>query len=146
MSAIHDTSPHQLAELIMIAGSKLADEDRVSGALVPTGIPVRRGRLYLGRLRTLLDSSERPSLGVRFATACWIGPAGGSMPNLGQLRYAATIDVDPRGRLVLDRRVRSWLAVDTPMCFDVITAPASEGGVLVVPVDGFAQRWQAISS
>jgi hypothetical protein len=145
MSAVHDTSPHQLSELLMIAASRLADEDRAGGALVPTGVPVRRGRLYLGRLRTLLDSAEQLTLGVGFATACWIGPAGTSMPELGQLRYATAIEVDPRGRLVLDRRVRSWLAVDTPMCFDVITAPATEGGVLVVPVDGFARRWQAIS-
>jgi Enoyl-(Acyl carrier protein) reductase len=110
MSAVHDTSPQQLAELLMIAAIQLADPDPSGGALVPIGVPVRRGRLYLGRLRTLLDTTGQLTLGVGFATACWIGPPGATMPELGQLRYATNIEIEPRGRIVLDRRVRSWLA------------------------------------
>lgn len=145
MAAHSDASPQHLAALLMSAATKLTGPDPAGGSLVPIGVPVRNGRLYLGRLRTLLDSTEQLVLGVGFATACWIGVPGQAMPELGRLRYRTDIEVDPRGRIVLDRRVRSWLAVDTPMCFDVVTAPAPDGGVLIVPVDDFARRWMAIS-
>ena len=46
---------------------------------------------------------------------------------------------------MLDRRVRSWLGVEDPMHFDVVTAPSGDGGVLIVPVEDFARRWKAIS-
>jgi hypothetical protein len=41
--------------------------------------------------------------------------------------------------------VRSWLAVADPMAFDVVIIPAIEGGLLAVPVEDFARRWEVIS-
>ncbi|MCU1388070.1 MAG: hypothetical protein JWL72_1408 [Ilumatobacteraceae bacterium] len=145
MSAVQHTSPAQLAELLMIAASTLAEPDPNLGSVVPIGIPVRRGRLHLGRLHTLFETSEPVVVGVGFATACWLGRRGMPMPELGRLCYSTETDLDQRGRVVLDRRVRAWLGVDDPMCFDVVTAPTGDGGVLIVPVAGFAKRWKAIS-
>ena len=145
MPTAHDTPPQQLAELLMIAATHLTEPDPAAGSLVPIGVPVRRGRLYLGRLRTHFGPTERLVLGVGFATACWISAPGAAMPELGRLRYTTDIEVDPRGRVVLDRRVRSWLGVEDPMRFDVVTAPSGDGGVLIVPVEDFARRWKAIS-
>ena len=64
----------------------------------------------------------------------WFRPHGIPVPNLGRLGYRSETDVDSRGRVVLDLRVRAWLGVDSPMCFDVVTAPAADGGLLIVPV------------
>jgi hypothetical protein len=47
---------------------------------------------------------------------------------------------------VLDLRVRAWLGVEQPMAFEVVAVPAPEGGLLVVPVEDFARRWEVISS
>ena len=129
----------------MTAAERLAGPGAAAGSLVPIGVPVRRGRLYLGRLRSMFDISEPLTVAVGFATACWIGARGVAMPDLGRLGYRSTTDVDSRGRVVLDHRVRAWLGVADPLCFDVVIAPAADGGLLIVPVDEFARRWQAIS-
>jgi len=134
MSALEHAPQQRLAELLMIAATRLAEPDPSIGSLVPIGVPVRRGRLHLGRLRTLFDTADPLIVGVGFATACWIGQRGIPVPNLGRLGYRSATDVDSRGRVVLDHRVRAWLGVDSPMCFDVVTAPAADGGLLIVPV------------
>ena len=145
MSAHSDSSPAQLAELLMIAASTLAEPDPSLGSVAPIGIPVQRGRLHLGRLHTLFETGERVVVVVGFATACWLGGRSLPIPKLGRLCYSTETDIDQRGRVVLDRRVRAWLGIDDPMCFDVVTAPTVDGGVVIVPVEGFAKRWKAIS-
>ncbi|MCW2749324.1 MAG: hypothetical protein JWR83_434 [Aeromicrobium sp.] len=90
-------------------------------------------------------TTDRVNVAVGFATACWIGATGIPAPDLGRLGYRSATDVDSRGRVVLDHRVRAWLGVDDPMSFDIVIAPAADGGLLIVPVDDFARRWQAIS-
>jgi hypothetical protein len=114
-------------------------------ALVPAGVPIRRGRLHLGRLRSLLDGAESVLITVGFASAVWLGPVGAPAPDLGRLAYRSDTRVDSRGRVVLDRRVRSWLAVADPIAFDVVIVPAADCGLLVVPVEDFARRWEVIS-
>ena len=129
----------------MIVASTLTEPDARAASVVPIGVPVRRGRLHLGRLHTQFETSERVAVVVGFATACWLGRRGLATPDLGRLCYSTETDVDQRGRVVLDRRVRAWLGIDDPMCFDVVTAPTVDGGVVIVPVEGFAKRWKAIS-
>jgi hypothetical protein len=36
-------------------------------------------------------------------------------------------------------------AVENPKDFDVVTVPAADGGVLVVPVEEFARRWAVMA-
>jgi hypothetical protein len=47
--------------------------------------------------------------------------------------------------VVLDLRVRAWLGIANANAFDVVVVPPAEGGLLVVPVEDFARRWEAIS-
>ena len=95
MPTIHDTPPQHLAELLMIAATRLTEPDPAAGSMVPIGGPVRRGRLYLGRPRTYFGPTEHLVLGVGFATACWISAPGTAMPGLGRLRYSTDVEVDP---------------------------------------------------
>ena len=74
----------------MSAVTRLAEPDSTTYSFVPIGVPVRRGRLHLGRLQLMFNTTEPLNVAVGFATA----------PN---------------------------------------------GGLLIVPVDEFARRWQAIS-
>lgn len=109
------------------------------------GVPVRSGRMHLGRLRSLVTADADLVVAAGFGTACWVGESGAGMPNLGRLGYRTTTIVDERGRIVLDRRVRTWLAVEDERAFDAVTIPAPDGGILVVPVEDFARRWEVIS-
>jgi hypothetical protein len=144
MSAPDPVPSERLAELLVSAAAQLSSPSaRV--ALAPAGVPIRRGRLHLGRLRSLLDGAESVVVTVGFASAVWLGRVGSAAPDLGRLAYRSDTRVDSRGRVVLDARVRSWLAVGDPMAFDVVIVPAAEGGLLVVPVDDFARRWEVIS-
>lgn len=146
MSALEDVPQQRLAEMLMTAVTRLAEPVlTTTGSLVPIGVPVRHGRLHLGRLRSMFDTTEPLNVAVGFATACWIGARGMPFPSLGRLGYRSATDVDSRGRVVLDHRVRAWLGVPEPMCFDVVTAPAADGGLLIMPVDDFARRWKEIS-
>ena len=130
----------------MSAATLLTDNDPARRPLSPTGIPVRRGRLHLGRHRHLLGTAESVAVTAGYATAAWIGPRDRSAPDLGRLAYRTETSVDGRGRVVLDLRVRAWLGVEHPISFDVVAVPAAEGGLLVVPVEDFARRWEVISS
>lgn len=130
----------------MSAATLLTESDPARRALSPRGIPVRRGRLHLGRLRHLLASAESVAVTAEFATAAWLGPRDCSAPDLGRLAYRTETNVDGRGRVVLDLCVRAWLGVEHPISFDVVAVPAPEGGLLVVPVENFVRRWEVISS
>ncbi len=41
--------------------------------------------------------------------------------------------------------MRAWLAVADPMRFEAFLMPCPSGGVLVVPVEGFARRVEAVA-
>ena len=132
----------------MSAAAQLSGPTRARSALTPAGIPVDRGRVHLGRLRQLLEvsaASDRVAVVAGFGTAVWLGPLAAANPNLGRLVYRAFTQVDARGRVVLDRRVRGWLGVADPMAFEVVIVPASPCGLLVVPVEDFAHRWEVIA-
>ena len=83
---------------------------------------------------------------VGVASAVWLGPPGAASPNLGRLGYRSESRIDERGRIVLDVRVRSWLGVADAAAFEVVAVSADPVGVLVVPVEDFARRWQALSA
>jgi hypothetical protein len=146
MSALDPPRPERLAELLLSAATLLTESQPARGALSPAGIPVRRGRLHLGRLRHVLSTAESVAVTAGFATAAWLGPRDVTAPDLGRLAYRTETCVDGRGRIVLDLRVRAWLGIEHPMAFDVVAVPAPEGGLLVVPVEDFARRWEVISS
>lgn len=93
----------------MSAAAELAEAPRPD--LTPTGIPVRDGRLTLGRLRELLARDETLEVVAGFATACWIGPPGAGAPDVGRLTYRSRTGIDQRGRVMLDYRVRARLSV-----------------------------------
>lgn len=113
--------------------------------LAPAGIPVRYGRMSLARLRTHLPEGEWLEVAAGFTTACWIGPPGTRSPELGRLAYRTHTRVDDRGRLSLDRRSRTWLAVADLNAFDAVVVPAPEGGLLMIPVEDFARRWEVLT-
>jgi hypothetical protein len=146
MSALDPPCPERLAELLMSAATILTESQLARGVLSPAGIPVRRGRLHLGRLRHVLGTAESVAVTAGFATAAWLGPRDCSALDLGRLAYRTETSIDARGRVVLDLRVRAWLGVEQPMAFEVVAVPAPEGGLLVVPVEDFARRWEVISS
>lgn len=113
--------------------------------LAPMGIPVRDGRVSVGRLRELLPRDETLELVTGFDLACWIGPRAAQAPDLGRLTYRSRSSVDYRGRVPLDYRCRTWLAVADPNRFDVVAFPAEAGGIVIMPVEDFARRWEVIS-
>jgi hypothetical protein len=81
----HTVSPAtgaRLAELLMSAAAELIEAPRAD--LAPMGIPVRDGRLSLGRLREVLPRDEPLEVVAGFATAFWIGPPGSRAPDLGR--------------------------------------------------------------
>jgi hypothetical protein len=114
------------------------------GGLIPAGSPVVAGRVHLGRLRSRLPVTGPVTLLAGFGTLAWLGDASLS-PALGSMVYRSEVAVDRRGRVVLDRHARSWLAVADPASFEALVMPAPVGGVLVVPVDDFARRVEAVT-
>jgi hypothetical protein len=113
--------------------------------LAPMGIPVRDGRLTLGRLRELLPGNESLELVAGFAVACWVGPTAVRAPDLGRLMYRSRTGIDRRGRVMLDYRARTWLAVEDPNRFEIVAFPAQAGGILIMPVEDFSRRWEVIA-
>ena len=144
MSAL-EPGTAELAQLLMNAATHLSSLDGARPPLVPAGIPIRRGRLHLGRLRSCLDGADTVAVSVGFASAAWVGRPTESAPNLGRLGYRSEARVDGRGRLVLDLRVRNWLGVANPLAFEVVVVPAAPAGLLVIPVEDFAHRWEVLS-
>ena len=104
--------------------------------LAPAGIPVRGGRMNLARLRTMVPVGKWLDVVVGFGTVCWVGSPGLVHPDLGRLAYRSQTRVDGRGRLALDRRVRTWLAVADVNAFDAVALSSTlmlvAGVVLVV--------------
>ena len=145
MSALDAIPSRELAELLVSAATRLTENDPGRAALAPMGLPIRRGRLHLGRLRPLLDPTQPVAVAAGFATAAWLGAQDMSAPHLGRLAYRSETRVDERGRVVLDLRIRAWLGIEDPMCFEVVAIPVAEGGLLVVPIEDFARRWEVIS-
>lgn len=127
----------------MSAAAELAESPRAE--LAPMGIAVRDGRISIGRLRELLPRDEVLELVAGFDLACWIGPGDARAPDLGRLTYRSRTAIDRRGRVPLDFRARTWLAVTDPNRFEVVAFPAEAGGILVMPVEDFARRWEVIS-
>jgi hypothetical protein len=108
--------------------------------LVPAGVPVRSGRVHVGRLCAALPRSGRVRVLAGFRTVAWLGGPEDSPPGLGPMPYRGTAEVDGRGRVVLDRQARAWLAVTTPGAFGAVVMPAPGGGLLLVPVEDYAER------
>jgi hypothetical protein len=138
-------SAARLAELLVSAATELSDTTAAPSAVALSGAPVRSGRLNLGRLRSRLPITGPVAVVVGFATACWLGAPSESPPELGRLVYRTDARVDGRGRVVLVRRARAWLGVGDPASFEAVTMAASDGGVLVVPVEDFARRFEAVA-
>lgn len=146
MSAPDSLPADRLAELLVSAAAHLTAPGAAGRAgFTPAGIPIREGRVHLGRLRTALDGHERVAVVAGFASAVWLGPPSAPPPQLGRLAYRTETTVDRRGRLLLDFRVRSWLAVADTLAFEVVVVAAEPAGLLVVPVEGFAQRWEVLT-
>jgi len=117
-----------------------------ASGLVPAGMPVRQGRLHLGRIRHWLPLDGPVVVVAGFGTAAWLGAPGDQPPDLGRHVYRSTATVDRRGRVVLDRRSRAWLAVDDPASFEAVAMPmARPAGVVVVPVEDYARRIEAVT-
>jgi hypothetical protein len=126
----------------MSAAAELAP---ASTTLTPPGVPVRSGRVHLGRLRPHLPAGEPITVVVGFATVCWLGGPSVSPPALGRMVYRTETTPDRRGRVVLDRRARAWLAVETPGEFEAVVMAAPTSGVLVVPTEDYARRAEAVT-
>jgi hypothetical protein len=134
----------RFVEAIMSAAAELGDAVVSPQVLVPPGAPVRSGRLHVGRLRSRLPVDGPVRVLVGFGSVCWLGGPHDVPPGLGRMVFRAEAPIDRRGRVVLDRRARAWLAVEDPAAFEAVVMPAPAGGVLVVPVEGFAGRAEAV--
>lgn len=136
----------QLAEALMSAAVEFSN--RPSGAAPqPDGVPVRAGRPSVGRVRHWLPVGEDSiTVVVGFATGCWLGSGTEPCPDLGRLTYRDQVQLDAKGRVVLGRQVRAWLAVADPSAFNVVTMPVAAGGLLVIPVEDFGRRYAAVTS
>lgn len=119
--------------------------DGGAAAAAPLGVPVRAGRLHVARVRQWLPSDGPVAVVAGFASACWLGSPETKAPDLGRLAYRSLTAVDSRGRVVLDRQVRAWLAVADTASFEVAVMPLQPTGVLVVPVEDFARRFEAVT-
>jgi hypothetical protein len=126
----------------MSAAAELDAAPRV--LLVPPGVPVRSGRLHVGRVRGHLPSSGPVAVAAGFGTACWLGGAEEEPPGLGAMVFRGEARIDGRGRVVLGRQALAWLAVGDPAAFEAVVMPAPAGGLLVVPTEGFAGRTGAV--
>ena len=122
-----------------------AVEAPAGGGLVPVGMPVVSGRVHLGRLRSHLPADGPIAVLVGFGSVVWLGAPDATAPDLGRIVYRTVVQADRRGRVVLDRQARAWLALPDPMIFEALVMPAPTAGVLVAPVDGFTRRVAAVT-
>lgn len=116
--------------------------------LAVVGLPVRSGRVCLGRQREALGpgACSEVAVVVGFETAAWVGRKDQSPPLLGRLCWHATSTLDGRGRVVLDRRARAYLAVEDPAAFHVVVLRPTGGGLLLVPTESVQRRLQAVAA
>jgi hypothetical protein len=142
-------SPVRLAELLVSAAATLATPPGVPGGagLAPAGMPVRQGRLHLGRVRRWLPPDGEVVVLAGFGTACWLGSPDVAPPDLGRHVHRSLAVIDTRNRVVLGRRARAWLAVADPAAFEAVTLPLGwDGeGLLVVPVEDYARRLEVVT-
>lgn len=130
----------------MSAAATLTEAPTPDSVLAPAGMPVRNGRLHLARIRHWLPLDGELVVVTAFATGCWLGSAGDQPPDLGRHVYRSTAVVDTRGRVVLDRRSRAWLAVTNPALFQAVAMPLQRpAGVVVVPIEDYARRIEAVT-
>ena len=146
----HGPDAPQLAELLVSAAAALAAPGSGEGAaaLAVVGLPVRGGRVCLGRQREALGAGACDEVAVvaGFQTAVFLGCPAQPPPPLGRLSWRTTSGIDGRGRVVLDRRARTYLAVADPAAFEVVVLRPPGGGLLLVPTEGFEQRLEAVTS
>jgi hypothetical protein len=73
-----------------------------------------------------------------------LGSPEAQPPDLGRQVYRLVARVDDRARVVLDRRVRAWLAVSDAGSFQAVTLPLGWTceGLLVVPPEGHPRRFE----
>ena len=131
-----------LAELLVTAAAELTAP--LPPLPVPDGRPVTRGRVALGRYRAAVAPHGTCTVAVAFATAVWLGPPGAHPPPLPGLVHRDTATVDARGRAVLSRAVRAYLAVADPEAFDAVVVSFG-GGLLLIPCEDFARRQQEVA-
>src|SRR5437899_3290405 len=86
---------------------------------IPMATPVVGGRVTLP---AVFDNTTPATLKVEVGlrSACFVGVEGAPVPGLGSLVHRAEVTLDARRRMTLDRRVRGFLAVADPSCFDVV--------------------------
>lgn len=130
----------------MAAATELSTTSAPDG-LTPIGMRVENGRLTLGRLRDRVESERGAPVTVLvgFGLACWLGADAAAAPKFGRLTHRATVCVDERGRVVLDRRVRAYLSVTAPADFEVVPVQ-SPGGLLLIPAEDFDRRLEAVAA
>lgn len=99
-----------------------------SGGLVPVGVPVVSGRVHLGRLRSHLPADRPIAVVVGFGSLVWLGALDEAAPDLGRMVYRSVVRADHRGRVVLNRQARAWLALPDPASFEALVMPATRVG------------------
>src|SRR5262245_3020379 len=119
--------PARFAELLVSAAATITEAPAPEiVALVPVGVPVLHGRLHLARIRHWLPVDGRVAVVAGFGTAAWLGSPDDQPPDLGRHVYRSTAVVDGRGRVILDRRSRAWLAVADIVSFQAVTMPLAK--------------------
>src|SRR5207302_4476630 len=86
---------------------------------IPLATPVVRGRLTLPAVSEA-PTPARVAVVVGLRSACFVGTNAHRAPGLGSLVHRTAAALDRRRRLVLERRVRGFLGVEDPSCFDVV--------------------------
>lgn len=113
--------------------------------LAPAGVPVHDGRFSVGRLSRWLPTGEIAVV-TGFAVATWLGSPTDPHPLLGHQIYRSFTTVGARNRLRLDFRSRAWLAVNDTAHFEAVVIPLPDPrGLLLVPVDDYARRIEAVT-
>ena len=140
---MRDALTTRLSEALMAVAEELATTAVAGRVFVPEGTAVRAGRISLSKL---IPAGTEVAVAVGFTTACWVGPAGASVPPLGRLVHHARARIDAKGRLNLDRRVRAYLDVPDPACFEVAVVSAVDvAGVVLIPIHDFARRLEDLT-
>ena len=137
----------ELQELLVMAAAALDTATPSPALLEPVGFPVRDGRMALGRQRVVLGpDAGKLTVAAGFNTAAWLGCADLAAPVLGRLVWRGTTTIDARGRVLLDRRARAYLSVADLAKFDVVVLRPAGGGLLLVPLEGFEARLEAMGA
>src|SRR4051812_32480714 len=92
------TQRAELKELLVSAAAALETLGPPSLSPAPIGLPVREGRVSLGKQRMALGPGACDELAVvaGFGTAVWLGRPGTAAPPLGRLVWHGVTSIDPR--------------------------------------------------